>query len=411
MECIREELQTKVYGSYDVIVVGGGIAGISAALAARRNGMKTLLIEKAAYLGGLATLGHVCLYLPLCDGKGRKVVGGIAEELLWLSVKYGYSDLPKDWVNGIDHLDQPSGRYRTWFNIPAFVLAADELMEKEGVELLFDTNFCEPIMEGDTVAGVIVENKSGRCAYRCKAVIDSTGDSDVLFRAGADCFDRPTMLSYWCYETDFDHMRKALETHNIMEAVHVPMLGLLPKSGPDAVATDDSEQSADKSLREYYGTNGEEVSRYLQVARKFALERLKERQNGEYTQLSVAGMGDFRTTRRITGRYELHPEDVDQHFEDSIGCTGDWRKAGPIYEIPYRSLQDKKIKNILAAGRNIASADDAWEVTRVIPPAAMTGQAAGTAAALAVQHDCTTDQVDVTELQKILSNNGVIIHF
>lgn len=412
MEFIQEALQTKVYGSYDVIVVGGGVAGISAALAARRNGMKTLLIEKAAYLGGLATLGHVCLYLPLCDGKGRKVVGGIAEELLHLSLKYGYGDLPKEWTQGIDHLDHPSGRYRTWFNIPAFVLAVDELMEKEGVDLLFDTNFCEPIMEGETITGVIVENKSGRCAYRCKVAVDSTGDSDVLFRAGADCFDRPTMLSYWCYETDFGRMRKALETNNIMEAVHVPMLGLLPKAGPDAVATDPDEQNTgDTPLREYYGTSGEEVSQYLRVSRKFALERLKERQDGTYTQLSVAGMGDFRTTRRITGRYELCPEDVNKHFEDSIGCTGDWRLAGPIYEIPYRSLQDGKVKNILAAGRNIASADDAWEVTRVIPPAAMTGEAAGTAAALAVQNQCTTDQVDESELQRLLSNDGVIIHY
>ncbi len=191
MEYIGEELKTQVYDTYDVIVV----------------------------------------------------VGGIAEELLHLSTQYGYSDLPKEWTRGIERLDHPSGRYRAWFNIPAFVLAVDELMENEGVELLFDTTFCQPTMDGDTVTGVIVENKSGRCAYRCKMVIDSTGDSDVFYRAGAECFDRPTML------------------------------GLLPKTGPDAVA----------------------------------LERLKEKQGPGYTQLSVAGMGDFRTTRRITGRYELQP--------------------------------------------------------------------------------------------------------
>ena len=152
------------------------------------------------------------------------------------------------------------------------------------------------------------------------------------------------------------------------------------------------------------------MSQYLQVSRKFALERLKERMGPEYTQLSVAGMGAFRTTRRITGCYELHPEDMNKHFDDSIGCTGDWRKAGPVYEIPYRCLIDPKVQNVFAAGRIIASADDAWEVTRVIPTAAMTGEAAGTAAALAVRSGCTSGEVNVAELQKIMANNGVILH-
>ena len=101
---------------------------------------------------------------------------------------------------------------------------------------------------------------------------------------------------------------------------------------------------------------------------------------------------------------------MNKHFDDSIGCTGDWRKAGPVYEIPYRCLIDPKVQNVFAAGRIIASADDAWEVTRVIPTAAMTGEAAGTAAALAVSRGCTSGEVNVAELQKILANNGVILH-
>lgn len=411
LESIREQRDIRVYDSYDVIIIGGGVAGMSAALAARRNGMRTLLVEKAAFMGGLATLGHVCLYLPLCDGNGRKVIGGISEELLHLSIQYGYNDLPEGWTRGILHHPDPKGRYKTWFNIPAFVLAADELMENEGVEILYDTVFCEPVMDGKTVTGVIVENKSGRCAYKAKMVVDASGDADVLYRAGAACFDRPTILSYWCYETDFKHMRKALESGNIRDAVVVPMMGLLPKIEPEDMTGERADKPGERGqMREYYGTDGKEVSQYLQVSRKFALERLKERMGPEYTQLSVAGMGAFRTTRRITGCYELHPEDMNKHFDDSIGCTGDWRKAGPVYEIPYRCLIDPEVQNVFAAGRIIASADDAWEVTRVIPTAAMTGEAAGTAAALAVRSDCTSGEVNVAELQKILANNGVILH-
>ena len=184
MESIREQRDIRVYDSYDVIIIGGGVAGMSAALAARRNGMRTLLVEQAAFMGGLATLGHVCLYLPLCDGNGRKVIGGISEELLHLSIQYGYNDLPEGWTRGILHHPDPKGRYKTWFNIPAFVLAADELMENEGVDILYDTVFCEPVMDGKTVTGVIVENKSGRCAYKAKMVVDASGDADGSIALG-----------------------------------------------------------------------------------------------------------------------------------------------------------------------------------------------------------------------------------
>lgn len=409
-EEIREEKITKVYGSYDVIIVGGGVSGVGAAISAGREGMKTLLIEKAAYMGGLSTLGHVCWYLPLCDGNGRKVIGGISEELLHASIRYGYDDLPEGWTPGIDFLENPKGRYKTWFNIPAFVLVLDELVKEAGVDMLFDTVFAEPIMEGSQCCGVIVENKSGRCAYRSRVVIDATGDADVMYRAGAECFERTTILSYWCYDTDFDKMKKAIENQNMLEAVHMRMLGALPKVVPDKNNPGKSRQSADTPYREYYGTDAKEVSEYLLASRQVALEYLKKNQRSDYTMLSVPAMGDFRTTRRITGQYELCPEDIYKSFDDSIGCTGDWRKAGPIYEIPYRSLLDKKIKNILAVGRIIASRDDAWEVTRVIPPAVMTGEAAGAAASLAVKQDLAVDEINIGQLQQMLSDRGVIIH-
>lgn len=408
MDYIHENKETKIYDSYDVIVVGAGVAGVGAALAAARQGAKTLMIEKAAYSGGLATLGHVCIYLPLCDGKGRKVVGGIAEELLHASIRYGYNDLPKGWTMGIDRLENPKGRYKTTFNIPAFVLAMDEMLQESGVHTLYDTEFSEPVMEGSRCTGIIVENKSGRCAYLAKAVVDATGDADVMFRAGAECFDRPTMLSYWCYDTDLEHMKQAIDENNVMKAVNVRVLGQLPSVKPEDFEGDLPENNDEN--REYYGTNGEEVSKYLQISRKLALDYLKEHQSPGYTMVSVGGMADFRTTRRIVGQYELAPEDVGKSFPDSIGCTGDWRRFGDVYEIPYRCLIDKKIQNILAAGRNIASRDDAWEVTRVIPPAVLTGEAAGTAAALAAKANITTNQIDIAGLQAVLAENGVLIH-
>ena len=100
MEFITEVKQTAVCDEYDVIVVGGGVAGVSAALSAARNGAKVLLIEKTTVLGGLATAGLVILYFPLDDGCGHKVIGGVSEELLHASIKYGYDNLPAAWKDG-----------------------------------------------------------------------------------------------------------------------------------------------------------------------------------------------------------------------------------------------------------------------------------------------------------------------
>lgn len=192
-----------------MIVVGGGVAGVAAAVSAARNGSRVILLEKSIILGGLATLGHVCIYLPLDDGLGHKVYGGLAEELLHVCIRYGYDNLPDCWRNGPDTVDTPTGRYRTNFNIPAAVCALDELMEQEGIQVVFDTNFCAPIMEGKTCKGVIVENKSGRTAYLAKAFVDASGDLDLMFRAGAPTETQRSIVSHWAHEIDLDTMKKA----------------------------------------------------------------------------------------------------------------------------------------------------------------------------------------------------------
>ena len=187
-DIIQETHEVPVIDEYDVIVVGEGMAVLGAALAARRNGCRVLIIEKSVVLGGLATLGFIAYYLPLCDGKGKKVSGGIAEELLHLSIQYGYGTLAPEWIDGSGV--GTNRRYSTIFSPPEFIFALDELMMSEKVELLFDTVFCKPVMEEGTCQAVIVENKTGRTAYRAKMFIDASGDADLLHRAGPN-FDEP----------------------------------------------------------------------------------------------------------------------------------------------------------------------------------------------------------------------------
>jgi hypothetical protein len=106
------------------------------------------------------------------------------------------------------------------------------------------------------------------------------------------------------------------------------------------------------------------------------------------------------------GEYTLHDTEVHQYFEDSIGMVSDWRKRGPVYEVPYRTLYSAEVKNLICAGRCTSVTDSMWDIMRVIPCCAVTGQAAGTAAAL----NSDFSRVDVAQLQKILVQNGVVLH-
>ena len=109
--------------------------------------------------------------------------------------------------------------------------------------------------------------------------------------------------------------------------------------------------------------------------------------------------------------YLLREKDALKHFNDSIGCTGHWLKPGIVYEIPYRTLVVRELKNIFATGRIISASGDAWEATRIIPPAVLTGQAAGTAATMAIRKKCSASELPVTDLQENLQESGVLLHY
>lgn len=389
MEFINENRKTEIKGSYDVIIIGGGIAGVAAALASARNGAKTLLVEKGVVLGGLATAGHVVYYLPLCDGMGHKIFGSIPEELLYVSIKYGYNDLPEEWRGGPLQADT-GNRYRTVFNAPAFIMALDELVEQAGADVLFDTVFCDVVMKDGCCEAVIVENKSGRQAYRCKAVVDASGDADVMYRAGAECTEQTNHITYWAYCISDDETKR-VKTH----------------SGPVKLFTLGNFCGSDlpQGLEKYKGTDAGEVTRFITDSRSMTLNLMKEDKSLTFT--SFPSQAQFRTTRRIIGEHTLRTKDAGRHFEDSVGCASIWNVSEPVYEIPFGTLKSDKVKNIFAAGRIISAANGhAWEIVSPIPAVALTGQAAGTAAAVLVKNG---GEVEIKELQKTLERDGVML--
>lgn len=386
---LQEEVTVTPAGSYDIVVVGGGIAGCAAALSAARMGKKVLLLEKMTMLGGLATAGHIVIYLPLDDGYGRQVIGGIAEELLKLSVKYSYTD-------DIDHWKEKGKRYETRFNGPIYALALEELLLKEGVEILYDTLFVGALMKDGWCQAVMVENKSGRQAYACGAVVDASGDAEVLSRIGLNTPAAENSLAIWCYCTQGGqgHLLKrgGAAEHNL----HLLTLGNIDVKAQKHIV-----------VEPYYGDSAKNINRFILDGHKRLLDVVKE--DKELVLASLPSMAQIRMARRIEGAYTLGDKDSGAHFEDNIGATGDWRRPNPVYEIPYRSLYTPEIGNVLAAGRCIAAEEEAWQVTRVIPPAAVTGEAAGVAAAIAATENLRVQDIPVTRIREILAGNGVML--
>lgn len=389
----------------EVVVVGGGIAGIAAALAAARHGRRVLLMEREYALGGMATLGLVTIYLPLCDGLGNQLIFSIGEELLRRSVAIAPEQpVPAAWEAGGTKEARCKERYVARFNAQIYALAMEQLLAEEGVELLYGSAVCGAQVEDGRITSLIVENKSGRFAVACGSVIDCSGDADVCALAGAETalYGRGNALASWYY-------------YYTGGKVQLKMFGLADvaqDNGDDDVGEGPYQAkkvaALDADFR-FSGVDGMELSRAVQAAHgKMFADILKAREKAEdFVPVTMSTIPLVRMSRRLVGARTLDEAEDHVHQPDSIGMTGDWRKVGPAFEIPYGCLHNGKIKNLLAAGRDISVTDAMWDITRVIPPCAVTGQAAGTAAALT--DDVTT--LDVGLLQRTLAADGVRLHW
>lgn len=382
---------------YDLIVVGAGVAGVAAALAGARRKLKTLLIEKTVTIGGLATVGYITIYLPLCDGNGRRLIGGVSEELLWLSVQDSYHNLPERWFGRPARAAGEGGRYRATFNAPSFAAHLDRALLDAGVDIMLDTLFSDVVMEGGRITHVIADNRDGRKAYASPAVVDATGDALVAHRANAPTIEGKNYLCYWCYCTDAESIALAAEQNDVSKAVGRFTWG-------DCIG---ESQPGDLPLTS--GTKAADATAFVLRGREIALNTLRAKDPKTFAFTGFPDMPQFRTTRMTKGDSALAYADSGRYFSDSVGCCGDWRKAGVCFELPYGMLTVPGYENLLSVGRNVSNADnEAWEVTRVIPVAAETGEAAGIAAALANGGD--VHAVDTAALQREMASGGTVIH-
>ncbi len=389
---MKLEIDVQNTKSCDVLVVGGGVAGVAAAVAAARHGAKVILTEKQCMLGGLATAGMIIVYLPLCDGCGNQIMAGLAEELLRLSIEHGCgvgnSVYPTAWFENGPLEEKMKHRFQVDFNAALFAISAEKLLLSLGVEIMYDTKAVATRVENGKITHVYVNNKEDFSAVCPQQVVDASGDADICAFSGAKTEEfNENRLGMWHYYMGPEGKAK---------------LGI--SSVPLHVALQEGR-------REYRGIPNQDTCELLfdihDETIKFMQKQRTETGDNNIQPLTIQTMAPLRMTRRLSGVYTLDEKEVYKDFPDSIGKVSDWRYAGPVFSVPYRCLYGADVKNLYAAGRCISVTTDMWDITRVIPDCAVTGQAAGTAAALCAKEGKQNDNLDVLHLQNLLREDGV----
>ena len=400
MNTIQWQEQIPMAGEYDVIVAGGGLAGVAAALSAARLGKKVLILEKSTILGGLATLGLINYWVPLCNGRGKQIIKGMAEEFLRLSIARGFDTLPEEWRDG-EPKEPTEIRYVSKFSIGIFALELVKLLTDVGVTVLYDVVVSAPVMENGHCKGLIIDGKSGRQFYQGKIIVDATGDCDILARAGVPTVDGRNFFTMISYGVNLKSCQTAVERKNIA-AAYTTFSG-----GPSTLHG----HGHPEGMPLFWGSSTETVNDFLQKNQLKLYDNIKDQPRKERDILFLPGMAQLRTTRRIDGDYVLSMNDLYQHQETSVGAICDFEFRDRLYEVPFGTLVKTGFDNLITCGRSAAGEGWAWDALRVIPPAVLTGQAAGIAAAQAIDAASPIYSLPIAPLQKALADTGVIIHF
>jgi hypothetical protein len=432
---------TPVHGEFDVVVIGGGPAGITTAAAAARAGRSTLLVERYGFLGGAGTMGGLSTFCGLhakVHGEHRQVIHGLADEMLERLVKLEGLNQP--------HLTIADGILAQAFDISAYKLAADEMVVDAGARLLFHATAVGLVMaDEDTVDAVIIESKSGRAAVRGRVFVDASGDADIATWAGVP-FEKAPHLLYpslmfrinavdvdaagptpWRTVERLMDEAEAAGTHTfprkkpIVRPQRNPLewrANLTQLSNEDGTAID--------------GTDVDQLTRGELQGRRQAFDAfdfIKHRTPGFENSyiVDLAPQIGIRETRRVFGRYRLTEDDVLDcaDFPDSIGVNG-WpveaHVAGTVEfrwqrgedsrgynQLPYRMLVPERVENLLVAGRCASMTQGGQSSARVTGPCFAMGEAAGTAADLAIRDGVPVGDVPIGELQRRLELAGAFL--
>jgi len=415
---------TPVLARTEVLVVGGGSAGVCAAVAAARSGAQVTLVERYGSLGGLATGGLIALLLTLDDGRGRPVIGGLCEEITRRMVATGDAFHPPRAEWGSDDAELVA-RYFRWgliwggarakhrvryavaYDPEQLRLVLSDLVREAGVDLILHMWGADALVDGDRVRGVAFQSKAGRQAIVADVVIDATGDGDLLHSAG--CATELERVYPWLWFR-IGGVRDIEAT--LAGEMKGPGMFRTPNEGVLLLPWG----SAARIDRKIDATDPRDLTHAEVECRRMVMdefERLRESVPGmrDAHLCNIATQLGITESRRLLGRHVLTRDEMNRPAEDAICVTGHWTKYDAIYAIPYRCLLPREVRNLLAAGRIISVDHRVHHATKEIPACMAVGEAAGLAAALALHRGGDAGAVDVRELREALRENGALLDY
>lgn len=454
MEKVTFAREIPVYRDVDVLVVGAGPAGMCAAICAAREGAKTLVFDQNGCVGGQATVGLVGPFMTSYDAKNeRMVIRGIFEEIVERMKALGGAIDPGE----IEARQPRSGFYNIGhahvgpFDHECLKRVGTEMILEAGAELLLNTQFIDVIQQDGHIEGVVIANKSGMSVIRAKIVIDCSGDADVAARSGVkyelgnvlDGNIQAATLFFRVGNVDTERLKAHMAEHQAeIKPFYGPFSWLIREKAEEwdvpryeicmFEGTTPGEYRLNVTrILHCDGTKAEDLTRGeiegMRQAHK-TFDFLKKYAVGfeNAVFLGTADTLGIRETRHIDGIRRLTVDDVkvcavpedsiavmatnmDTHNKDDAGGTYYTHTAGPFFGVPYGCLVAKGVDNLLVAGRSISTDAVAGSATRMIPCCMVFGQAAGTAAAMAVRENLAPADVSVPELRENLKKQGAYL--
>ena len=392
---IQPAREIPVFHTADVVVVGGGPAGFSAAVAAARTGAKVALVERYGSLGGLFTNGMVLIVIGTGvkeNGEFKLVTRGICEEFLRRLEGMGEGAVTKLGPT----VGQPT------VNPEAAKVLMDEMAQEAKVDTFFHAWGVDVIQVGKAVQGVVFESKQGRQAILAKVVVDASGDGDVFFQAGAGYNQISHALGFVYRLGNCDRIDKSKAPKdaklNLGGGEPLKAAHWVNNLGPKGNGLDIRDLSSTEMMHRKSAWN------YVQRVRK------TPGYEDVYLMQTASQIG-VRATRLLDGVASINKKGAVEgaKFADTVAVSGHDGLKLPEFQIPYGALLPKTVDNVIAAGRCISCASDLIDRVRLIPVCMVTGHAAGVAAALASKSGVCPRDVPAPEVQKVLREQGAYL--